>query len=139
MRHPQQQGFTLLELMVVLTIVATLAAISLPVYQGYVAKTQAKAAYAEVSQGRSQFEVRVNDQEPIASASDIGLPVAAGRCRNVQVAFDANTGAGHISCTAVGGSRIDGRAIVLERNSNGSWTCTTEIEAAYRPPSCQGD
>lgn len=45
----QQQGFTLIELMIVVAIIGILAAIAIPAYQNYVLKSQLSGAYSEVS------------------------------------------------------------------------------------------
>ncbi|MFP7117363.1 prepilin-type N-terminal cleavage/methylation domain-containing protein, partial [Xanthomonas hortorum] len=58
----KQQGFTLIELMIVvaiIAIIAILAAIALPAYQNYVAKSQVAAALAEITPGKTQYEVMV--------------------------------------------------------------------------------
>ncbi|MDD0927200.1 pilin [Xylella fastidiosa subsp. multiplex] len=49
----RQQGFTLLEVMVVLIVIAILTAIMLPLYQHYVAKAQVMAALADITPGRT--------------------------------------------------------------------------------------
>jgi type IV pilus assembly protein PilA len=47
----KQQGFTLIELMIVVAIIAILAAIALPAYQNYVAKSQSTSGLADIRGG----------------------------------------------------------------------------------------
>lgn len=73
------KGFTLIELMIVIAIIAVLASIAIPQYQIYVAKSQVAAGLAEVSPGKTRYEILVNDSEgsTLTSASAIGLTATA--------------------------------------------------------------
>ena len=57
----KQKGFTLIELMIVVAIIAILAAIAIPQYQNYVVRAQLSRAFAELSTLKTAVEVCLND------------------------------------------------------------------------------
>ncbi|AYA91706.1 MULTISPECIES: pilin [Stenotrophomonas] len=130
-----QKGFTLIELMIVVAIIAILAAIALPMYQDYVAKSQVTAGLAEITPGKTQFEVAINEGKAIADAAAIGLKVSE-RCTAIEVTDGAD---GSIACTLAGSPKIKDETITLKRaDTDGTWTCTTSItEAKYIPSGCK--
>jgi type IV pilus assembly protein PilA len=131
----KQQGFTLIELMIVVAIIAILAAIALPAYQNYVAKSQATAGLAEITPGKTGFEVAVNEATTIASAADIGLATSAEtRCSAITVVAGAT---GSIACTLRGNPSVNGSTVTWTRAAAGTWACTTSVaDAKHRPGGC---
>lgn len=76
-----QKGFTLIELMIVVAIIGILAAIAIPAYQNYIARSQASEAFALMS------GAKVNIQDNLQ----------AGSCTSTGADEDATAAANTIS------------------------------------------
>ena len=136
----KQHGFTLIELMIVVAIIAILAAIALPAYQNYVAKSQATAGLADIRGGVTAFEEGIQSGERGAVAAtnaDVGLAATTPRC-TIAVAGNWNAAAGQtITCTLKGNPAVVGKTVVLTRNADGQWPCTTTItNVNHQPNGC---
>lgn len=77
MRKPK--GFTFIELMIVVAIVAILAAIAIPQYQDYVSRTRASSAMSELGGYRYAISECVALQSSVTgcSAGNMGIPPLA--------------------------------------------------------------
>ena len=139
MKAQVQKGFTLIELMIVIAIIGILAAIALPAYQDYVAKSQASSALAEISPLKTQFELAVNEgKTPSLTATDagyIGQTATGGTYCNIAV-----TGITTIECTMKGGNaaKINGKTLTYTRSADGVWTCAAGggLEDKFKPGKC---
>lgn len=56
-----QKGFTLIELMIVIAIIGILAAVAIPQYQNYIARSQASRVMVEIGQLRTAVETCILD------------------------------------------------------------------------------
>lgn len=135
-----QQGFTLIELMIVVAIIAILAAIALPMYRDYVAKSQLTAALAEITPAKTALEVALQEDgtfTPDAAGADLGLHAAADSERCSAYAATASS----VQCTVAGNDVVTGATVTLNRATatTGAWTCTVaggNVAAKHLPGGC---
>ena len=143
-----QQGFTLIELMIVVAIIAILAAIALPAYQDYVARSQVSEAASLASGARTavaeQYANTANFKA-ITDNSKAGLPTPAS-IKGTYVT-SVTVGEGKITAKLDEGrtsAKVKGKNLVyspFDQGGSVSWTCGTsagtDIDAKYLPSVCR--
>jgi type IV pilus assembly protein PilA len=141
-RQRSSAGFTLIELMIVVAIIAVLAAIAIPLYQIYVARTQVVAALADIRPGETAYELLYDngivDQTTYSNVDNLDLPATTPRCTISIVA--PVSGSGQIICTISSSSStmLTNGNISLQRQADGSWSCLSQnIPAIVLPSACK--
>lgn len=152
MKAQMQKGFTLIELMIVVAIIGILAAIAIPQYQNYVAKSQVSRVMGEVGALRTAVETCMMDgqdqnacvfgwsnsnligseeasnPEEGQSGLQTGLTATitlADNTASLQARFGGNASAPIRSST-----------LTWARSASGAWACTTTVAATYAPSGC---
>lgn len=109
LRHaPRQRGFTLIELVITVAIVALLASIALPSYRQYVTRSSREAVQSELIElAGIQDKIFLNSNAYAASvtaaytgASTGGLGVTSGRSRDGRYTIGARVAGASFTLTA---------------------------------------
>ena len=135
-----QQGFTLIELMIVVAIIGILAAIAIPAYQDYTVRAKVTEGLSLASAAKTAVsEFRMSKAGWPTSNTSAGLATAAS-IKSKYV--DSVTVTGSVVTIAMNASNIPrGGNLVLTgslRNDGGvEWRCTSTVAAKYVPSNCR--
>ena len=135
MKRRVQQGFTLIELMIVVAIIGILAAVALPAYRDYTVRAKVSEVILAASSAKTNIAEYVNASGALPPNT---FTVESQASKYVS---GVNWNGTLVTATAQGDPAINGQTITLTPStpSNGqiSWTCAGSIDQKYRPSSCK--
>lgn len=137
MKQPKHsQGFTLIELMIVVAIIGILAAVALPAYQDYTVRAKVSEVILAASSAKTTISEAANSLSSLPGAASVSIATQTSTYVS-GVSWNGSA----IQVDAKGDSNISGSTIVMTGSySSGqvTWTCGGTIATKYRPASCQG-
>ncbi|MEZ2901459.1 pilin [Acinetobacter terrestris] len=161
-----QKGFTLIELMIVVAIIGILAAIAIPQYQNYIAKSQVSRVMSESGNLKTSVENCMNEGRLSDFHSNLpaGTALPADECELGATASTLLTGAVQGSGAAVVGATgypqvavaagvatitstfgsgaatslttAGTNTLTWTRSVEGTWACGSTVPAKFRPNGC---
>jgi type IV pilus assembly protein PilA len=138
-----KKGFTLIELMIVVAIIGILAAVAIPAYQDYIARSQVSEAVSLTAGGKTPMAEYFADKGIWPSTASDVMGNTAGKYVSAITLVAGGGSSGPMSLEAriknVGvNTAITGATLILTSVDGKIWDCTTgTIGAKYRPAACR--
>ncbi|HTD02298.1 pilin [Undibacterium sp.] len=141
-----QKGFTLIEVMIVVAIVAILCAYAIPVYSDFVQRSQVAEAFTVAEGMKTAISEFAQTNGIYPTATDISAGVGAGVTGKYSSAVTtATTGVIIVTMNNAGvGADVQGKKITftpppaIAGTPAFPFTCTSDAKQKYLPASCSG-
>ncbi|OBU17384.1 pilus assembly protein PilA [Photobacterium aquimaris] len=135
----KQQGFTLIELMIVVAIIGVLSAVAIPAYKDYVTKSEASSALATLKALVTPAELYIQETGTLpkgatnAQLNEIGTNIDANNLGTIEILAD-----NQIKFLFGLDSALAGSDLTLARNADTGWTCTANSVTNKKIPEIDG-
>jgi len=139
-----QKGFTLIELMIVVAIIGILAAVAIPAYQDYIARSQVSEAVSLTASGKTPLAEFYGDKGIWPSEASEVMRSLSGKYVSAITITSGNGVSGTVVLTArmkdsnVNTSILGSTLELTTADSGKTWLCTGgTIQTKLRPSACR--
>ena len=136
-----QKGFTLIELMIVVAIIGILAAVAIPAYQDYIARSQMSEAVTLLGGAKTPLSEYVADRGALPAAlTDVVSTTSGKYTASITMGGNATTILLGATMGAAGvNNAIQGSTVLMTSGDGGrAWNCTAGTALPkYLPGACR--
>jgi type IV pilus assembly protein PilE len=119
-----QKGFTLIELMIVVAIVAILSAVAYPAYQDHVIRSKVPEATSNLATLQTRMEQWFQDQQSYLNGTGCGGAPSATMPTSSHFTFSCTATGTKFTLTATGKGQMSGLAYTVDESGTRATTAT---------------